>query len=101
MKEYKTKAAPNIYYRHKKSCSGPVTGRCNCQPSFEARIYSDGRTATYSARTLPEARNWLVDKRTAINKGLGLPARVRFADAARDFIDGLEEGTVLNAYGEP
>ena len=92
---------PNIYKRHRKSCTWMATGKCNCKPAIEARIYHDGRFETYTARTLAEARIWLGDKRRAIADGEGLPANYTVKAVCLSFISELETGTALNKYGKP
>jgi integrase len=101
-KSHRTRMPEGIEAYHRKSCRTRSGGRCNCQPSYRAKLSGPaGRIASPRFPTVAAAKNWLADTRTRINHGTYVePTRVTIREAARDFIEGARSGHVLNRNGE-
>lgn len=91
--------AEGIRKRHSKGCSARDGGRCNCNAGYEASIYlaREDRRVTKTFRQRAEAKSWRAEARRAADKGtLRTSARDSrtLAEALRQFIAGMEEGTI-------
>jgi hypothetical protein len=49
-----------IVPRHLRRCASQAGGRCNCQPSYQAQVWSarDHKPIRKTFRTLADARTW-------------------------------------------
>jgi integrase len=88
--------------RHRDACRTHIGGRCNCSPSYRAKLTGPaGRDQSPRFPTLAAAENWLADKRAEINRGTYVePTRITVREVALAFIDGARSGRVLNRNGE-
>ncbi len=91
--------AEGIRKRHSKGCSARDGGRCNCHAGWEASIFlaREDRRVTKTFRQRAEAKSWRAEARRAADKGtLRISARDSrtLAGALRQFIAGMEEGTI-------
>ena len=96
--------AAGIRTRHGRSCRSRRGERCNCQPSYEAFVWSkrDGRKIRRTFRELAEARTWRADAESAVRKRtLRAPSKVTIAEAAGDWLEGARKGTVRTRSGDP
>jgi len=88
----------------RKSCRDPKGRRCNCTPSFRAKVTDpDGKRHT-SPRfsSLAAAKNWRTDTLAQLNRGTCVaPPSTTFREAAADFLDGVKVGRTLNRNGRP
>ena len=91
--------AEGIRKRHSKGCSARKDGRCNCKAGWEASIYlaREDRRITKTFRRETEAKSWRADAKRAADSG-NLRAVSRdgrtLAEALREFIAGMQAGTV-------
>ena len=96
--------ATGIVKRHSKVC-GSLAGRgCNCDPSYEAWVYSsrDGRKVRRIFASFAEARSWRADAKRQIDQGsLRAPTQQSLGEAAEAWLAGAETGEVRNRSGDP
>jgi len=95
--------AAGIRARHGRSCRSRRGERCNCQPSYEAFVWSkrDNRKIRKTFRELAEARTWRADAESAVRKRtLRAPSKVTIAEAAGDWLEGARKGTVRTRSGD-
>jgi integrase len=60
-----------IRERHSRSCRARAGGRCDCEPSFEAQVWSpaEGRPVRNTFHDQAEAKAWVRDARVALRRG--------------------------------
>lgn len=91
--------AEGIRRRHSKGCPARYANRCNCKAGWEASIYlaPGGRRITKTFSQKAEAQSWRAEVKRARDRG-ELQAtpwdRRTLADALRQFIAGMEAGSV-------
>jgi integrase len=96
-----------ITARHSRRCRSRDGGRCNCEPSIEAWIWSarDARKIrkTFSGKgALAEAKGWRHDAGSAVRKGiLQAATRQTLTEAAEAWLAGVKRGAVLTRSGTP
>lgn len=63
--------AKGVRERHARSCRSRAGGRCSCEPSYEAQVWSpaEGRPVRRTFHDAGEARTWVRDAKTAIRRG--------------------------------
>jgi integrase len=93
-----------IRARHARTCRSKGGGRCNCDPSYEAWVWSprDQRKIRKTFATEAAARRWRSDAFSAVSRGgmrASTPTTVREAGIA--YIAGMRDGTIRNRSGEP
>ena len=93
--------ATGITKRHSRKSRSREGGGCNCEPSFEAWVYSrrDHKKirAPHTFARESEARSWRGDAFAALGKGtLRAPSSVTVAEAWRDWYAAARAGTVRN-----
>ena len=79
-----------------KACSG---GGCNCEPSYEAWIWSprDGRKIRKTFPTLAAAKAWRSDAQVALRKGeIRAPSPLTLEQAGAAWLEGAKTGSVRN-----
>ena len=101
-----TKRNPQgIRTRHARTCASLTSERrCNCQPSYEASVYSvrDGRKLRKTFPTMAAAKGWRRDAMTAVARGkLRAPSGRTVEDEARAWIGRAERGEVRTRGGNP
>jgi integrase len=96
-----------IRVRHARSCPASDGGRCRCEPSCEAFVYS-AREGKKIRRTFrgkgaeAAAKVWRVDAMVALRRGeLHSPTRVTLREAGEDWIGKAERGEVLAKTRRP
>jgi hypothetical protein len=60
--------AAGIDTRHTRTCRARTGGRCNCTPTYRARIYRDGKRLIRTFPTLAAARGWREDAAVALRE---------------------------------
>jgi hypothetical protein len=60
--------AAGIDTRHTRSCRTRAGGRCNCTPTYRARIHRDGKRIIKTFPTLAAARGWREDAAVALRE---------------------------------
>jgi integrase len=61
-----------VVVRHRKGCACCKGGRCNCEPGYQAQVFSarERRTIRKTFKTLAEARAWRAESQVALSRGL-------------------------------
>jgi integrase len=96
-------AAAGIEVRHRNGCRSLSGGRCNCEPSYRAMVWSrrDGEQIRKSFPTLDAAKAWRNDALSALRKGaMRRPVRRKLKDAAAEWLRGAEDGSIRNRSGD-
>jgi integrase len=92
-----------VEVRHAPSCSARRSGRCSCQPSYRAAVYSkrEKRTIRKSFRNLAEAKAWRADAQGAVRKGaLSATPTMTLAEAGAAWVVGAGAGAIRNRSGD-
>jgi len=92
-----------IEVRHRKACASRSDGRCNCQPTYQASVWS-ARESTRIRKTFPtlaEARAWRSETQTGVRRGtLRAPAHTSVREAAEELVAGMKSGRVRTRSGD-
>jgi integrase len=92
-----------IEVRHRKACASRSGGRCNCQPTYQASVWS-ARESTRIRKTFPtlaEARAWRSETQTGVRRGtLRAPAHTTVHEAAEELVAGMKSGRVRTRSGD-
>jgi integrase len=92
-----------IVVRHTRSCRSHDGGRCSCQPSYQAQVWSgrERKTIRKTFRDLGEARAWRHESQVAIRNGLlRSPSQTTLRQAADGWLAAAEKGVVRTRSGE-
>ena len=92
-----------IEVRHKKACASREGGRCNCQPTYQASVWSarESKRIRKTFPTLAEARAWRSETHTGVRRGtVHAPAHTTVREAADELIAGMKLGRVRNRSGD-
>ncbi|MGH3023455.1 MAG: tyrosine-type recombinase/integrase [Gaiellaceae bacterium] len=92
-----------IELRHKKACGSRDGGRCNCQPTYQASVWSapESKRIRKTFLTLAEARAWRSETQTGVRRGtLRAPAHTTVHDAAGELVAGMKSGRVRTRSGD-
>lgn len=90
--------------RHARRCVSRTGGGCDCQPGYQAQVFSqtDGRTIRKTFRTISDARAWRSETHSALRRGtIKAPTRTTVAEAADDWLVAAKAGVIRNRSGEP
>ncbi|HEY8844979.1 MAG TPA: tyrosine-type recombinase/integrase [Gaiellaceae bacterium] len=96
--------AEGIETRHSRGCASRQDERCNCEPSYQAHVWSkkDNRRIRKTFPTLAAARSWRTDAKKELKDGT---MRAPTAETLRAFADvwleGAEAGTILSRRRTP
>ena len=92
-----------IEVRHKKACASRNGGRCNCQPTYQASVWSarESKRIRMTFPTLAEARAWRSETQTGVRRGtLRALARTTVQEAADALVTGMKSGRVRTRSGD-
>ena len=93
-----------IEVRHKKACASREGRRCNCQPAYQASVWS-ARESKRIRKTFPtfaEARAWRAETQTGVRRGtVRAPANMSVQEAADELVAGMKADRVRNRSGDP
>jgi len=92
-----------IEVRHKKACAVRRGGRCNCQPTYQASVWSarESKRIRKTFPTLAEARAWRSETQTGVRRGtLRAPAHTTVREAAEELVAGMKSGRVRTRSGD-
>jgi integrase len=98
---------PGITERHSRSCASRNGARCNCEPSYEAWVWSqrDGKKIrkTFSGKgALSAAKNWRSDHLKPVREGtLRAPTTKTVRQAVDEFLAGAVAGEIRNKRKQP
>ena len=93
-----------IEVRHKKACASRDGRRCNCQPTYQASVWSarESKRTRKTFATLVEARAWRSETQTGVRRGtLRAPAHTTVAEAADELVAGMKSARVRTRSGDP
>lgn len=93
-----------IRARHARSCPEHTGGKCKCQPSYEAWVYSkrDGQKIRRTFPTLAAAKGWRADSASAVGKGtMRAPVPTTVREAWEAWLAGAKDGHVRTRSGDP
>jgi integrase len=100
----KQKQLPDgISARHTRACPARDGGRCRCNPSYQAQVWSsrDLKRLSRSFPTLAAARAWRHDALVALRRGaIRVGASTSLREAATEWLNGAREGVVRNRSGD-
>lgn len=100
----RTRAATGVYIKHRRACSALAGGRCSCRPAYQASVWSarERRRIRRHFDTLADAKAWRAEMLVGLRRGtVKAPTRTTVEEAAREWLEGAEAGTVLNRQREP
>ena len=93
-----------IRVRHSRTCASVMSGRrCNCQPSYEASVFSakDGRKIRKSFSTQAAAKMWRADATGAVRRGtMKAPTATTLREAWDAWLAGARDGSIRNRSGD-
>jgi excisionase family DNA binding protein len=93
-----------ILVRHLKSCGAQSGRRCNCQPTYQASVWSarDGRRIKKSFRTLAEAKAWRAEAQSEIRRGtIRAPSHLTLREVAECLARRRARGEYPQSLGRP
>jgi integrase len=94
---------PGIRVRHSRNCASSVGRRCNCNPSYEASVFSrrDGKKVRKTFLNRDEAKAWRHDALVAVRKGgLRMRTPLTLSQAAHAWLQGVRDGSIRNRSGD-
>src|SRR6266508_2444294 len=92
-----------IEVRHKKVCASRDGRRCNCEPTYQASVWSarESKRIRKTFATLAEARAWRAETQTGVRRGtLRAPAHTTVQEAAEDLVAGIKSGRIRTRSGD-
>jgi integrase len=92
-----------ISARHARTCPSHDGGRCRCDPSYQAQVWSsrDGRRLSRSFPTLAAARAWRHDALVGLRRGtVRARTAVTLREAADEWLAGAHDGSIRNRSGD-
>ena len=99
-------ATPGIRTRHSRACASRSGARCNCEPTYEAWVYSKRdekkiRRSFTGKGALAAAKGWRTDARKAVkDKRLRAPSPRTLRQEVDEWLAGAREGRILNRRKE-
>lgn len=98
-----TNAPEGLRPRHSRSCRTKRGGTCNCEPSWEASVYSktEKRKVRETFSTKQAAISWRRKKLGLVDSGqLRTPSRMTLADTGEAWVAMAQAGEILNRSGK-
>jgi integrase len=92
-------STPGIRVRHGRSCRSREGGRCNCDPSFEAWVWSkrDHKKIRRSFPTAAAARSWRTDTAKRVkDRKQRFPTSKTLRQEVDEWLAGARAGRILN-----
>lgn len=92
-----------IEVRHKKACASRDDRRCNCEPTYQASVWSarESKRIRKTCPTLAEARAWRSETQTGVRRDtVPAPANMVVQEVANDLVAGMKAGRVRNRSGD-
>jgi integrase len=81
-----------IEVSHKKACAARRGAPCNCNPTYQAIVWSarESKRIRKTFATLAEARAWRSETQTGVRRGtLRAPAHTTLVEAAEELVAGM------------
>jgi integrase len=87
--------------RHTRTCRSKSGGRCNCDPTYRARIHRDGKRIVRTFPTMAAARAWREDAAVALReRSYRHPAATpTLREAAEEWLEGAWQGRIRTRSG--
>jgi integrase len=95
--------AEGIEVRHAKGCRAISRGRCNCEPTYRASVWSnrERKRIRKTFSSISGAKAWRADALVALSKGvLKAPKPITLQQAWEVWYEAAREGTVRNRSGD-
>lgn len=92
-----------IVVKHRAVCATGTGGTCNCQPTYQASVWSarDKRRIRKHFPTLAAARAWRADAQTALRRRtMRAPTATTLSQAAEEWLEGARSGLIRNRSGD-
>jgi integrase len=92
-----------IEVRHKKACASKDGRRCNCQPTYQASVWSarESKRVRKTFPTLAEARAWRSETQTGVRRGtVRAPAHTTVCETAEALVAGMKSGRIRTRSGD-
>jgi integrase len=96
--------AEGIRKRHSRNCNSRHGGRCSCDPTYEAWVWSkrDNKKLRKSFPTEAAAKGWRSDATRAVRlKKLRAPTTQTLRQAVDEFLEGARKGEIRNKRKQP
>lgn len=96
--------AEGIVKRHGRRCASRDGGKCNCEPAYQAWVFSkrDNKKIKKSFRSAAEARGWRSDALSALRSGAMRATRPITVKAAWEaWYEAAKSGAIRNRSGDP
>lgn len=96
--------AKGIRERHARSCRARAGGRCDCEPSFEAQLWSpaENKPVRKTFRDYAEAKTWARDARVALRRGRQVVRAVpTLEQAGKAWLEQARSGVIRAIGGRP
>src|ERR1051325_6071345 len=93
-----------ITVRHSRRCRLEGGGRCNCEPSYVAWVWSkrDGKKLYRSFPTQAAAKQWRSDASSSVGRGaLRATPTLTLRDAWTAWAEAAERGEILSRHPRP
>ena len=95
--------AEGIEVRHWKGCRSTTGGRCNCEPTYRASVWSnrERKRIRKTFSSIAQAKAWRADALVALSKGvLRAPKPTTLQQAWDAWYAGAQEGSIRNRSGD-
>jgi integrase len=95
--------AEGIDTRHSRACVSRAGAKCNCEPSYQAHVWSkrDGKRIRKTFPTLAAARTWRTDAKKALQDGkMRAPTPETLRVTGDALVAGMQDGSVRKRGGE-
>jgi integrase len=92
-----------IVVRHARRCAAPAGSSCDCNPGYQAQVFSprDQKTLRKTFKTVADARAWRAETQTALRRGVArAPSRTTLAEAADEWLPAAQAGVIKTRSGE-
>jgi integrase len=93
-----------IDVRHTRACRSRSGGRCNCEPTYQAHVWSarEGKRIRKTFPQLAAAKAWRQEALVALRRGtMRAPSAVTLRAASEPWIAGIRSGEIRNRSGDP
>jgi integrase len=96
--------AAGIDVRHARGCRTRNGQRCNCDPNYQAHVWSnrDGKRIRKTFASEAAAKGWRQDVQVALREGrTRAPAKTTLSEAATEWLRGAKRDEIRNRSGDP
>jgi integrase len=100
---HRKRNSEGIEVRHRRTCRTHDDGRCNCEPTYRASVWSprEGKLIRKSAKDYNVIKTWRQDAVVAVRQGtMRAPSPVTLEEAAKAWLKGAKEGLIRTRSGD-